>query len=96
MVNKLSNAKQKSQLSLSILFILTLIILLIGTIAYSYLEGWNLLDSLFFSVTTLTAIGYGDMNPTNSLSKIFTIIYIFLGMGIVLALIKVISRTGGR
>ena len=44
------------------------------------MEGWNLLDSLYFSVVTLTTIGYGDLSPSTAASKIFTIFYIFVGL----------------
>ena len=49
---------------------------------YSYLEGWNYIDSLYFTVVTITTIGYGDMYPVSVLGKIFTIIFPFLGIAI--------------
>ena len=36
---------------------------------------------------TLTTVGYGEMHPTNDLSKIFTTVYIFSGLGIVLSFV---------
>ena len=41
-----------------------LLILLIGTVFYHLEEGWSWLDSLYFSVITLSTVGYGDFEPT--------------------------------
>lgn len=47
-----------------------------GAIVYHYVEGWDMIDSLYFSVITLTTIGYGDFAPQTSTGKIFTIFYL--------------------
>jgi hypothetical protein len=60
-----------------------LLVLLIGTLAYSVLEDWSLLDSFYFSSVALTAVGFGDLTPSTDLSKIFTVFYIFSGVAIV-------------
>ena len=66
-------------------FIIAIIIFLIllsgGTFVYSSLEGWNSLDSLYFTVVTVTTIGYGDVVPQTGIGKIFTIFFSFLGIG---------------
>ena len=66
----------------------TLFILFFGTMAYHHLEGWGYLDSLYFSIITLTTVGYGDFSPQTTGGKMFTIFYIFLGIGIILAFIN--------
>jgi voltage-gated potassium channel len=74
------------------LLIITIGILIIGTFSYHYLEGWSYLDALYFSVVTLTTIGYGDLYPVTKGGKIFTIIYIILGLGIILGFINTIFK----
>ena len=63
-------------------------ILVIGTVVYHYLEGWTWLDSFYFSFITLTTIGFGDFAPKTDPGKIFTIIYIIIGVGVILAFIN--------
>ena len=75
------------------LFITLLITLLIGTLFYRRAEGWSLFDSLYFSVITLSTVGYGDLAPTRIGSKIFTIMYIFMGIGILLGFVEKMTRT---
>ena len=62
-----------------------------GTIFYSTVEGWGALDSLYFSVSTLATIGYGDLHPTTPLSKVFTMVYIVLGVGVFVAFITKVT-----
>lgn len=69
------------------LVITTIVVLILGTIVYHYLEGWEWLDSLYFSVITLTTVGYGDFAPQTPGGKIFTIIYIIVGIGIILSFV---------
>ena len=60
-----------------------LILLLIGGAAFfNQVQGWPLLDSLYFCVMTISTIGYGDLTPTMPISKIFTMAYAVLGIGL--------------
>ena len=70
------------------LLITSLIILLMGTLSYHHLEGWSYIDSLYFSVITLTTVGYGDFSPQTNGGKIFTIFYIFIGLGMILSFLQ--------
>ena len=52
-----------------------------STIFYCRVENWKFIDSLYFSVMTMATVGYGDLVPTQAISKLFTIIYTFLSIG---------------
>ena len=67
-------------------------LLLTGTIFYHFAEGWNWLDSLYFCVITLSTVGYGDLDPTTPTSKIFTIVYIFIGLSIFVSLVNMLAK----
>lgn len=79
---------------LKILGIISAIIILfaIGTITYHNLEGWNGVDSFYFTGMTLTTIGYGDLHPTTEASKIFTVFFSLAGIGIVFLTLTVIAQ----
>ncbi len=66
------------------LAVMVAIVLTVGTIFYMTVEEWNFLDSLYFTVVTLTTVGFGDFAPETDLGKIFTILYIFIGVGLLL------------
>ncbi len=72
------------------LLLTTAIIIGVGSTVYHYLEGWDWIDSVYFSVITLTTIGYGDFSPKTPEGKLFTIFYIVIGIGIILSFINAI------
>src|SRR5262249_36133807 len=75
-----------------VLLVLTAIVLSTGTLFYHETEGWGVLDSLYFSVVSLTTVGYGDMSPHTDAGKIFTIAYLFVGIGILFGFINTIAH----
>ncbi len=72
------------------LLITSFIILGFGTVVYHFLEGWSWLDSIYFSIITLTTIGYGDFSPQTNGGKLFTIFYILIGIGIILSFVNTV------
>ena len=60
-----------------------------GTVVYSFVEGWTLLDSLYFSVITAATVGYGDFHPVTDIGKLYTIVYVLVTTGL---LVFVLSR----
>ena len=79
----------KDKQYLKLLF-LTSAIIGLGTITYRFLEKWEWIDCLYFSIVTLTTVGYGDIAPTTNSGKIFTIFYIIIGLGVILNFIEII------
>lgn len=72
------------------LLVTTSIIIGIGSTAYHYIEGWSWIDSVYFSIITLTTIGYGDFSPQTTEGKLFTIFYILIGIGIILGFVNAV------
>ena len=64
------------------LLILYGIMLVLGTTFYARVEGWRVLDAMYFCVVTLATVGYGDLAPRTSLGKVFTIVYVMIGSGV--------------
>ena len=71
---------------------LTGVLLVAGTIFYWRVEDWTPFQSLYFSVITLTTVGYGDVAPTTGLGRAFTMGYVLVGLGVIVALVTQIAH----
>jgi voltage-gated potassium channel len=67
-------------------------LVLTGTLFYWRFEDWTVIQSLYFSVVTLTTVGYGDLHPTTAGTQIFTIFYILTGIGVFVALLASVAQ----
>ena len=71
--------------------VLMSLILLITIIGYviGRKEGWSKLDALYHAFINATTVGYGDLRPTQNLSKVLAISNALVGLvftGIVVAI----------
>lgn len=69
------------------------ILIAAGTIFYALVEQWAVVDSFYFSVVTLTTVGYGDLSPETTAGKLFTTVYIFLGLSVIATFAHSIAKT---
>lgn len=65
----------------SVLFfgMIIVIIVIIGTLCFHFIEGRDLFLSFYFTTVTMATVGYWDMAPLTHWGKIFAIIYGFMG-----------------
>ncbi len=60
--------------------LLTICIILIGTLGYMLIEGWGIIDSLYMTIITLTTVGYGEVHEVSRAGQLFTILLIIFGV----------------
>jgi voltage-gated potassium channel len=70
--------------------LLTLILLYLSAVGIYYFENEvqpdkfsSIVDSLWWSVATLTTVGYGDVYPVTTGGRLFTFFVLMIGLGIV-------------
>ena len=63
--------------------ITTIILILLGALAMSYLENIDIGDSIWWSFVTTTSVGYGDIYPTTSLGRVIAVVLMIIGLGFV-------------
>ncbi len=56
------------------------------------IENWPFFDALYMTVITITTVGYGEIRTVTEPGRIFTIILIFLGMGIMAYFVGVVAQ----
>ena len=61
-------------MSASLLYVFT------GCVYFGYSEDMHFLDALYFSIVTLSTVGYGDLHPITKDQKMFTCFFVLSGM----------------
>ena len=46
------------------------------------IEGWSFMDALFMAITTISTVGYREVQPLSGAGRMFTIVLIVGGVGI--------------
>ena len=64
----------------------------VGVAFYQWVEKLSFVDALYFSVITLTTVGYGDITPQTDAGKLFTVVYVLFGIAIIVATTNYIVR----
>jgi voltage-gated potassium channel len=54
-----------------------------GTLGYAFLEGWDLFDSFYMTIITLTTVGFGEVHPLSAVGRLFTVVLMIGGVGTV-------------
>ncbi|MHA2504141.1 MAG: ion channel, partial [Candidatus Kariarchaeaceae archaeon] len=72
-------------------------IFVLNILAFIFLEGLNLLDAIYFTIITITTVGYGDITPENPVTKILLILLLITTLTIVATISEfVIDRVVAR
>lgn len=65
----------------------------LATILFAWIEDWDYVDALYFSVMTIATVGYGDLAPVTTLGRLVTVAYVIIGLGIFVAAVTAIADT---
>ncbi|MFC1957516.1 potassium channel family protein [Chloroflexota bacterium] len=77
---------------IQLLFSLPIIIIIIGTSGFMILERMAFIDALYFTIVTISTVGYGDLHPTSTISKLFGIFIIIVGIGTFLTIVTTLTQ----
>lgn len=70
---------------LRIYMVVFLVVLLTGTVGFSLLEEFPLIDAFYFTIVTIATVGYGDIHPMTQAGKFLSIFLIVFGVGTFMA-----------
>ena len=69
--------------SLHYVTIITVFLIIASSIAFSWLEQRDLSYGLWWAITTVTTVGYGDTYPETNMGRIFAALVMIIGIGFV-------------
>lgn len=64
-----------------IIFIVAVFLLGIG--GYMFIENFSLMEAFYMTAITLTTTGFGEVRPLSDAGRLFTIVMLFLGVGVI-------------
>ena len=70
-----------------LLLSLPLIVIAIGTAGFMTIEHLSFIDALYFTIVTISTVGYGDIHPVSAAGKLLSIVLIVIGIGIFLSIV---------
>ena len=68
--------QEKSSLTIKIGIGVIISLIVIGTLGYHLIEGWEIIDSLYMTIITITTVGFKEVEPLSTGGKIFTMVLI--------------------
>ena len=54
----------------------------VGTMGFAWIEGWNLADSMYMAVITMTTVGFNEVHPLSSGGRTFAMVFLVVGLGV--------------
>ncbi|MEA3222164.1 MAG: potassium channel family protein, partial [Thermodesulfobacteriota bacterium] len=72
---------------LRVFILLLFIIIIVGTFGFMFIESLSPADALYFSIVTITTVGYGDIHPATQAGKILAVVLIITGAGAFLGVV---------
>ncbi|MBD3790106.1 MAG: NAD-binding protein [Campylobacterales bacterium] len=72
--------------------ILTVLMMLIGSIGYMVIDDFPLMDAIYQTGITFTTVGFGEIRPISDLGRIFTITLIIFGFVVFSIAIGIITE----
>ena len=70
-----------------------LVLLLSGIFGYMWIEGWDLLDSLYMTIITISTVGYGEVHEIGPGGRVFTVLLIIFGVSIITYMVSLVVET---
>ncbi len=67
-------------------------ITVVGTIGFHYIEGVGFSKSVYWTIVTITTVGYGDITPQTEMGRIFAIGLMIVGIGAILYTLTAVGR----
>ncbi len=70
--------------------------MIVGTTGYVLIEGWNVFDSLYMTVVTLTTTGFREVHPLSPAGMAWTMFLSLAAVGIIFGTVGIVAEAAVR
>ncbi|HSM48171.1 MAG TPA: potassium channel protein [Draconibacterium sp.] len=81
--------QQASSLTIKIGIGVLFTLIIVGTVGYYVIEGWEIIDCLYMTIITITTVGFKEVSPLSQGGKIFT-------MGLIITSLSSLAYVGAN
>ena len=68
------------------------IFILLGVALFTTLEDWSIIDAFYFTVATITTVGFGDLTPTHPASRVIASLFMLLTVPLLLVSVGLVTE----
>ncbi len=78
--------------NIKILVAAMLVLMVAGMAGFHFIEGWTWFDGFYMVLTTITTIGYQETHPLSHAARIFNVLLIVSGVGLLFLIIGTLTQ----
>jgi voltage-gated potassium channel len=78
--------------NLKLIGLALVLLMIVGTAGFHFIEGWSWFDGLYMVVTTISTIGYGEIHPLSHAGRVFNLGVIVCGVALVMLAIGSLTQ----
>ncbi len=82
---------EKDNSTIAIPILVLGILYIFSILFFHHIEGWSYLDAAYFTTSTISTVGYGDIVPMTDYGKLGSMILTFSGVGLAFYIITKLS-----
>jgi voltage-gated potassium channel len=79
--------------NLRVLVAVLVLLVVIGTAGFHFIEGWSWFDGFYMVITTFTTIGYTEVHSLSQAGRVFNVFLILMGVGNVFLIIGALTQS---
>ena len=91
---QMEKARERARRRIIYAFVMLGAVYVTAIAVFHYAEGWKWEDSIYFTTSTITTVGYGDLVPHTYFGRLFTIPLMWIGIAVGLYFIYTIQDYG--
>lgn len=88
-----SASRRRARLKVNYALLALVACILLGTLGFTLIEGWTVLESLYMTVMTVTTVGYGEPRELSTPGRMFAICFMLVSVGTVAYALSSVVQT---